>query len=153
MASSRLLTDLAPNAGEACWYGLRAWIEQGCKITKRAGWQWQYTRMTDPQRVARLWLAVAVATLWLLSVGGEAEDTLPVGTLLLLPAGLPSSLRQRPTMPLRLVSGFRQGWLAILVALLNHRRLPIGRFVPEPWSQSENRRTKFHMTPEFPLAA
>jgi hypothetical protein len=25
----------------ACWYGLRAWIEQGFKITKRAGWQWQ----------------------------------------------------------------------------------------------------------------
>jgi hypothetical protein len=26
-------------------------------------------------------LAVAVATLWLLSVGGRAEDTLPVSTL------------------------------------------------------------------------
>src|SRR5262249_41583602 len=34
-----LLTDLAPSAGEACWYGLRAWIEQGFKITKRGGWQ------------------------------------------------------------------------------------------------------------------
>ena len=32
-----LLTDLAPSAGEACWYGLRAWIEQGFKITKRGG--------------------------------------------------------------------------------------------------------------------
>src|SRR4029453_16104681 len=41
-----LLTDLAPSAGEACWYGLRAWIEQGFKITNRAGWQWQRTRMT-----------------------------------------------------------------------------------------------------------
>jgi len=30
-----LLTDLAPRAGEACWYGLRAWIEQGFKIIKR----------------------------------------------------------------------------------------------------------------------
>jgi hypothetical protein len=57
-----LLTDLAPSAGEACWYGLRAWIEQGFKITKRGGWQWHRTRMTDPQRAARLWLAVAVAT-------------------------------------------------------------------------------------------
>ena len=26
------------------------------------GWQWQRTRMTDPARAARLWLAVAVAT-------------------------------------------------------------------------------------------
>src|SRR5262249_21259478 len=40
------------------------------------------------QRAARLWLAVAVATLWLLSVGGEAEDTIPVGTLPALPANL-----------------------------------------------------------------
>src|SRR5215470_5130098 len=31
-----LLTDLAPEASDAGWYGLRAWIEQGFKITKRA---------------------------------------------------------------------------------------------------------------------
>jgi hypothetical protein len=53
--------------------------------TLRAGWQWQRTRMTDPQRAARLWLAVAVATLWLLSVGGEADATIPADTLLPLP--------------------------------------------------------------------
>ncbi len=47
-----ILTDLAPSAGKACWYGLRAWIEQGFKMTKRGGWQWQCTRMTDPQRAA-----------------------------------------------------------------------------------------------------
>src|ERR1051325_9529980 len=29
-------------------------IEQGFKITKRGGWQWQRTRMSDPQRAARL---------------------------------------------------------------------------------------------------
>jgi hypothetical protein len=56
------LTDLAPSAGAACWYGLRTWIEQGFKITKRGGWQWQRTRMTDPQRAARLWLAAKVNT-------------------------------------------------------------------------------------------
>jgi hypothetical protein len=67
-----ILTDLPPESSEACWYGLRAWIEQGFKITKRGGWQWQRTRMTDPERAARLWLAVAVVTLWLLSVGGAA---------------------------------------------------------------------------------
>jgi hypothetical protein len=130
-----LLTDLAPRAGEACWYGLRAWIEQGFKITKRGGWQWQRTRRTDPQRAARLWLAVAVATLWLLSVGGLAEDTLPESTLLPLGAGDCLPARARRATQLRLVSIFRQGWITILVALLNHRRLPRGRFVPEPWPQ------------------
>jgi DDE family transposase len=131
-----LLTDLAPSAGDACWYGLRAWIEQGFKITKRGGWQWHRTRMSDPQRAARLWLAVAVATLWLLSVGGMAEETVPVSTLLPLPAdGLPMSRPRRATQ-LRLVSVFRQGWITILVALLNHHRLPLGRFVPEPWPRT-----------------
>lgn len=72
-------------------------IEQGCKITKRAGWQWQRTRMEDPDRAARLWLAVAVATLWLLLVGGEADDTIPDSTLLdLTPTLAPSADNARP---------------------------------------------------------
>ena len=32
-----LLTDLAPEASEAAWYGLRAWIEQSFKVAKRGG--------------------------------------------------------------------------------------------------------------------
>jgi len=131
-----LLTDLAPSAGEACWYGLRAWIEQGFKMMKRGGWQWQRTRMTDPQRAARLWLAVAVATLWLLSVGGMAEDALPERTLLPLADIDGPASRLRPATQLRLVSLFRRGWITILVALLNQHHLPRGRFVPEPWPQS-----------------
>jgi hypothetical protein len=147
-----LLTDLAPSTGEACWYGLRAWIEQGFKITKRGGWQWQRTRMTDPQRAARLWLAVAVATLWLLSVGGRAEETVPVSTLLPLPAdGWPTSQPRRATQ-LRLVSVFRQGWTTILVALCNHRRFPLGRFVPEPWPRAIQDNT-LRVPTEVPLAA
>jgi hypothetical protein len=38
--------------------------------------------MSAPQHAARLWVAVAVATLWLLSGGGLAEVSLPVSTLL-----------------------------------------------------------------------
>ena len=76
-----MLTNLPPQAAQACWYGLRAWIEQGFKRLKRGGWQWQYTRMEDPARAERLWLALALATWWLLSVGGEAEATLAPETL------------------------------------------------------------------------
>jgi hypothetical protein len=104
-------------------------------MTKRGGWQWQRTRMSDPQRAARLWLAVAVATLWLLSVGGLAEDTLPVSTLLPLPDTDSLGSRPRPATQLRSVSVLRQGWIIILVALLNRRCLPRGRFAPEPWPQ------------------
>jgi DDE family transposase len=128
-----LLTDLPPEASTACWYGLRAWIEQGFKITKRAGWQWQRTHMTQPDRAARLWLAVAVATLWLLSVGGEADATIPASTVRDVPALVPHQPRTRGATRLRLVSVFRQGWNLILVALLDQAPLPLGRFIPEPW--------------------
>ena len=147
-----LLTDLAPSAGKACWYGLRAWIEQGFKITKRGGWQWQRTRMTDPQRAARLWLAVAVATLWLLSVGGLAEDTIPESTLLPLADDDGPAARSRRATRLRLVSIFRRGWISILMALINQRRLPPGRFKPEPWPQPEPSHTRRGI-PEMRLAA
>jgi hypothetical protein len=128
-----LLTDLPPEARTACWYGLRAWIEPGFKITKRAGWPWQRTRMTTPERAARLWLAVAVAPLWLLSVGGEAEDAIPASTVPDVTALLPMPPRIRRATRLRLVSVFRRGWTIILVALLEQAPLPMGRFIPEPW--------------------
>jgi len=128
-----ILTDLAPEASDAGWYGLRAWIEQGFKITKRAGWQWHRTRMSAPDRAARLWLAVAVATLWLLSVGGEADETIPASTLLDVTGWCPERPRTRRATRLRLVSVFRQGWVRLLVALLRQDPLPEGRLVPEPW--------------------
>jgi hypothetical protein len=141
-----ILTDLPPEAAEAGWYGLRAWIEQGFKrpegARKRAGWQWQRTRMEDPDRAARLWLAVAgrvpSGCLWMLLVGGEADDTIPDSTLLDLTPTLATQRRQRQhphagTRRLRLVSCFRRGWTRILVALLNHQPLPWGTFNPNPW--------------------
>jgi Transposase DDE domain len=128
-----ILTDLPPEAAQAGWYGLRAWIEQGFKITKRGGWQWQRTRMSNPKRAARLWLAVAVATLWLLSVGGAAEQAVPESTLLEVSGVLAEQQRQRRATRLRLVSIFRRGWVVILVALLHRARLPKGYFRPEPW--------------------
>lgn len=128
-----ILTDLPPETSTACWYGVRAWIEQGFKITKRAGWQWQRTHMTQPDRAARLWLAVAVATLWLLSVGGEADAAIPASTVPDVTALIPQQPRMRRATRLRLMSVFRRGWNLILVALLNQTPLPMGRFMPEPW--------------------
>jgi len=140
-----LLSDLPPEAGEACWYGLRAWIEQGFKIIKRAGWQWQTTRMSDPQRAERLWLCVAVATLWLLSVAGEADTALAEGTL---PDLSLRPLRSRSGTRLRLVRVFRQGWIRLLTALLNQQPLPEGRFVPEPWPTSRRLTTAAQPPPQ-----
>lgn len=68
-----LLTDLPPEAGNALWYGFRSWIEAGFKVIKGGCWQWQYTRMEDPGRVERLWLVLAVATVWVVALGVAAE--------------------------------------------------------------------------------
>lgn len=68
-----LLTDLPPEAANAVWYGLRNWIEQGFKIIKSGCWDWQNTRMEDPARVERLWLVLAVSTLWLVALGAADE--------------------------------------------------------------------------------
>jgi hypothetical protein len=128
-----VLTDLEPCRGDACWYGWRSWIEQGFKDCKRGGWQWQHTRMSDAGRAERLWLALAVATLWLVRVGGEAEEADAVDTLPELRLFTAKGERRPRVRRWRLVSVFRRGWVTILVALLRHRRLPLGRLLAEPW--------------------
>jgi hypothetical protein len=128
-----ILTDVPPDASEAGWYGVRAWIEPGFPITKRAGWQWPRTPMTPPERAARLGRAVAVATLGLLSVGGAAEETIPESTVPESTGVVPRTPRTRRATRLRLVRVFRRGWSLILVAWLDQAPLPMGCFLPEPW--------------------
>jgi hypothetical protein len=123
-----VLTDLPPEAADVCWYGMRAWIEQGFKRIKRGGWQWQYTRMTNPARAERLWLAVAIATWWVLSVGGQADADIPVETLDEVP-----HTQRSPRPRWRLIAIFHQGWNQITAALLCHDPLPFGAGKPEPW--------------------
>ena len=84
--------------------------------------------MTDPDRAERLWLAIAIATWWLLSVGGQAEAAIPTATFPTVP-GSPRRQGRR----WRLVGIFRHGWSLILAAIVNHQPLPIGHGCPEPW--------------------
>jgi hypothetical protein len=122
-----LLTDLPAAAADACWYGLRAWIEHGFKQHKSDGWHWERTHMSDPARAGRHWLAQAVATWWCLLVGGEADaqvrtDTVP-------PVAAPSAAEAAAPRP---VSVFLQGLAAIVAGLLRGL-LPWGWPHPEPW--------------------
>lgn len=123
-----ILTDLPPEQANIAWYALRAWIECGFKQTKRAGWQWQATHMTDPHRAERHWLVMAVATLWTVSVGGEIDAQLPASTLLPFP---PVPKRTPSRSQPRLFSCFRLGLFHILACLLRHDPLPFASFRPE----------------------
>ena len=84
-----VMTDHPPEEASPCLYSLRFWIELGFRAIKREGWQWQRTRRTDPDRVARHWLAMAVATLLSLGVGTRVEDARELGKA-------PSNLRKPP---------------------------------------------------------
>lgn len=120
-----ILTDVAPDQADAVWYGWRCWIEQTFKLIKRGGWQWQKTRMTDATRVARLWVVVAVATLWLLEVGGVAETQIPLATVVV-------DVLPRPGRRVRGI--FRRGRTLLLSQWLSPRRAERpARFVPEAW--------------------
>jgi hypothetical protein len=128
-----IVTALAPEAANIVWYSMRTWIECGFKDTKRGGWQWHQTKMQDPERAARLWVAIAVATLWVVSVGGQAEATATCSGLEALPehhiARRTATQRSRP----RLSSCFGQGIRLILVALLQQQGCPVGCFRAQPW--------------------
>jgi hypothetical protein len=139
-----VLTDLAPEFADACWYGLRAWIEQGFKHSKRSGWQWQHTRMNDPARAERLWMAIAIATWWLLSVGGEAEAQADTPLDIKEPS-FPGAVRRRGKS-WRIVGIFQHGWSLIIAALLNNLLLPVKPGRPEAWPRLSN-------SYEIPLAA
>jgi hypothetical protein len=112
-----IVTDLPAAQAQSLWYGLRAWMECGIKDFKRGGWHWEQTKMTQPARAERLWLLMAVATLWVLSVGGEADAQ----------RASQNAARKLP----RTLSCFSQGLTAIHVAIHRNAPLPQGTFVPE----------------------
>jgi hypothetical protein len=119
-----LISDLSPAQAQLSWYAMRAWIECGFKDFKRGGWHWEQTKMTDPERAERLWFIMAVAELWVLSVGGEADAQR-------------AALAPASSTP-RVLSCFSQGLNRIHVANENAEPQPLGRFIPDYDLQSLN---------------
>jgi hypothetical protein len=127
-----VVTDLPPDRVGVSWYALRAWVELGFRALKGLGWQWQRSRRTDPARVARHWLVLAVASLTALAHGTRVEDARERG---LPPARLrappPPAAHTRP----RRISLVRLGiqWLRHLLA--RGRLWSRLWLAPEPWPQ------------------
>jgi len=127
-----ILTDLAPTDSAVTWYGLRSWCEQGFKCNKRGGWQWQLTQMQHPERAARIWLALAVATLWMVSIGTDLECGTNLGD-----PDLPALHDLLDHQPVRRIRLLRLGRIYLLVKAMAHRRLHLPhQLLPEPWQAS-----------------
>jgi len=71
-----ILTDLEPEQALVSWYGLRTWTLGGFKDFKRGLWGWHHSKMERASSVERLWLAMALAPLWCVSLGCQAEAEL-----------------------------------------------------------------------------
>jgi hypothetical protein len=125
-----LLTDLAPAQIGVSWYGLRVWIELSFRALKSFGWDWQRTRRTDPSRVTRHWLVLAVATVLSLAVGTRWEEADW--------RGCPPGRLRRPRTPsprrARRVSVFARGVAWLHVQVLRGRQLWTALWLlPEAW--------------------
>ena len=135
-----VLTDLAPEEADVSWYGMRTWIETGFKDFKRGLWGWHHSKMQEASRVERFWLAMAVAQLWSVSVGCQAEEEQhqePLGAS--LPAKhIACRRRKRPAsqLPARRLSCVVRGRLGLLAALFKAEVLPCGRLLAEAWPQN-----------------
>ena len=139
-----ILTDLKPEEALVSWYGVRTWIEGGFKDFKRGLWGWHQSKMQRASSVERLWLAMALAQLWCVSLGCQAEVRLEEliehhepGTS--LPAThLARQRRKRPVgqLPPRSLSCVVRGRLELLARLFQAERFPMGILQAEVWPET-----------------
>lgn len=130
-----ILTDLEPKQADALWYGLRPSTECVYRDIKSDGWQWHNTRLLDPQRAERLWLAIAVSTLWMVILGGDAENLSPLPNWEQLPPKHIAFSKPLNLRPPRLISCFLLGLLTLIADLLNGISIHLHRwssFPPTP---------------------
>jgi Transposase DDE domain len=133
-----VVTDLDEKEGNAAWYQMRFWIEDEYKDHKSGGWGWEQTKMTDPKRAERQWLARAVAMQIAVLVGGkeEAEENKQRRNKA---SKLKGKRRVgRPPKPVcrprgREQSVLMRGQQAIEAAVIRGQEVPQGHVVTEEW--------------------
>ena len=69
-----LLLTNHPEA-QGAWYGMRMWEELAFRDFKSYGWQWQRSRVWRAERANILWLVMALAYVWMLSLGTQVAHT------------------------------------------------------------------------------
>ena len=139
-----ILTDLEPEEARVSWYGLRTWIEGGFKDFKRGLWDWHQSKMTHASGVERLWLAMAVAQLWCVSLGCQAEAKLEAAVLEHEPGtSLPERhiahrrrKRAAGQLPARRLSCVVRGRLILLAMQYQSEPFTVGSLQAEPWPET-----------------
>jgi hypothetical protein len=69
-----LATDLPPTTAALAAYRQRMRIEELFRDLKSFGWQWQDSHVRAPDHVARLLLILALATVWMVSLGQQVDQ-------------------------------------------------------------------------------
>lgn len=137
-----IVTDLPAHTAAIVWYSMRMWIEAGFKDIKRGGWQWHHTKMQWAERVERLWLVIAVAMLWSVSVGTCMDPDIPPSSLPSLPSVRRWLTARRKALPThdsdhpRILSIVSRGLCLLRTWFLTHRSLLVGLFVTGQWTDS-----------------
>jgi hypothetical protein len=108
-----LVTSLPPSLQVCRWYARRVWQEQSFRDEKSHGFCWHESHVQKPERVNRLLLILALAQLWLMMLGTQAQRPQWRQRL---------GLKSRKTR--RLWSYFRTGWHLLLYALDNRCSIP-----------------------------
>ena len=120
-----ILTDFFPS--DACFYSLRFCIEQGFRTTKRGFWEWHNTKMFDPKRASRVWLAISVATIYLASIGTPLDDAYEKNSF---PYDKKTWLPQQK--PKRRLSIVRRAWINFIIYSYNNILSYLANLIPEP---------------------
>lgn len=114
-----LATDLPPTPAACSLYRRRTWFEEGNRDEKSYGFDWQKSRVWRADHAERLLLVMALAMLWLLSLGYQ-----------LLRSGQRTRFEPRGR---RLYSLFQLGWRWMEWALLRGDPVPtLLCFYPPP---------------------
>ncbi|GGA34595.1 transposase [Okeania sp. KiyG1] len=126
-----IITDLEPEQGNAQWYSLRFWIESSYRDVKSDGWQWHKTRLREPARAERIWLAMAVATLWTVTVGTNEQRHLSdkFKNQVITENCENQQLELKPTN--RTISCFLQGLINIVADLLCGKGISLNGLFPQ----------------------
>jgi hypothetical protein len=139
-----VVTDLSEKEGNAAWYQMRFWIEDEYKDHKSGGWRWEQTKMTDPKRAERQWLARAVAMQIAVLIGGQEEAEEQECKRRKAKRGSGKRRVGKPPKPVcrpraREQSVLMAGQQSIQAAVARGEEIPMGHIVTEQWPKQTYR--------------